>query len=122
MHIIFGLEEADYMTPKELDQFICAELPDQYHSEKVSTVKPIMDGKGEPIYKQDENDENNNNQTITQSLQQHDHNNKTAMTIINNNNQIAMMPKISQEEQNSVEKEDYACLKRKRELFSIITN
>ena len=32
MHIIFWLEEGSHMTPKELDQFICAELPDQYKS------------------------------------------------------------------------------------------
>ena len=51
MHIIFWLEEGNYMTAKELDQFICAELPDQYLSEKDSTGKAMMDGRGEPIYK-----------------------------------------------------------------------
>ena len=45
------------MTPKELDQFICVELPDQYLSEKDPTGKPMVDGKGRPIYKWDENDE-----------------------------------------------------------------
>ena len=34
MHIIFWLEEGSHMTPKELDQFVCAELPDQYLYEK----------------------------------------------------------------------------------------
>ena len=45
------------MTGKELDQFICSELPDQYLSEKDSTGKAMVDGRGEPIYKQDGNGE-----------------------------------------------------------------
>ena len=57
MHIIFWLEEGSHMTSKELDQFICAELPDQYLSEKDPTGKPMVDGKGELIHKWDENDE-----------------------------------------------------------------
>ena len=51
MHIIFWLEERNNKTAKELDQFICAELPDQYLSEKDSTGKAMVDGRGEPIYK-----------------------------------------------------------------------
>ena len=57
MHIIFWLEEGSHMTPKELDQFVCAELPNQYVSEKDSTGKPMVDEKGKPIHKQDENGE-----------------------------------------------------------------
>ena len=34
MHILFWLKEGSHMTPKELDQSICAELPDKYLSEK----------------------------------------------------------------------------------------
>ena len=55
MHIIFWLEEGSHMTPKELNQFVCAELPDQYLYEKDSTGKPMVDGEGRPIHKQDEN-------------------------------------------------------------------
>ena len=51
MHIIFWLEEGNNKPAKELDQFICAELPDQYLSEKDSTGKAMVDGRGEPIYK-----------------------------------------------------------------------
>ena len=43
MHIIFWLEEGNYMTAKELDQIICSELPDQYLSEKDSTGKAMVD-------------------------------------------------------------------------------
>ena len=57
MHIIFWLKEGSHMTSKELDQFICAELPDQYLSKKHHTGKPMVDGQGEPIYKWDEKDE-----------------------------------------------------------------
>ena len=45
------------MTPKELDQFACAELPNQCLSEKDCTGKPMVDEKGKPIHKWDENDE-----------------------------------------------------------------
>ena len=45
------------MTPKELDQFACAELPYQCLSEKDCTGKPMVDEKGKPIHKWDENDE-----------------------------------------------------------------
>ena len=57
MHIIFWLEEGSYMTSKELDQLICAELPDQYLSEKDATGKQMVDGEGRPIHKRDENGE-----------------------------------------------------------------
>ena len=43
MHIIFWLEEGNYITAEELDQFICAELPDQYLSEKDFTGKAMVD-------------------------------------------------------------------------------
>ena len=56
MHIIFWLD-GSHMTPKELDQFICAELQDKYLSEKDHIEKPMVDGEGKPIHKQDENDE-----------------------------------------------------------------
>ena len=56
MHIIFWLQEGSRMTPKELDQFICAELPDKYLSEKDHTGKPMVAGEGKPLHKQDEND------------------------------------------------------------------
>ena len=55
MHIIFWLEEGSHMTPKELDQFICAELPDKYLKEKHHTGKPMVDTEGKPIHKWDRN-------------------------------------------------------------------
>ena len=52
------------MTPKELDQFICVEFVDKYLSEKDHTGKPMVDGEGKPIYKQDEKDEKRNQPTL----------------------------------------------------------
>ena len=57
MYIKFWLDEGSYMTSKELDQFICAEHPDQYLSQKDATGKQMVDGEGGPIHKQDENGE-----------------------------------------------------------------
>ena len=45
------------MAPKELGQFICAELPNKYLSEKDHIGKPIVDGESKPIHKQDDKDE-----------------------------------------------------------------
>ena len=56
MHILFWLEEGSHMTPKELDQFICTELPDKYLRDKDHTGKLMVDGEGKPIHKWDEND------------------------------------------------------------------
>ena len=44
------------MTPKALDQFIWTELPDKKLKEKDHTRKPMVDGEGKLIHKQDEND------------------------------------------------------------------
>ena len=44
MHIVFWLGEGSHMSPKKLDQFICAELPEKYLKEKDHTGKLIVGG------------------------------------------------------------------------------